>query len=111
MILAQKNVVMFGPAWIPEDQSFQICPDNLDQISRALSALFIGLGFRVRDVLADMILDQFHRETIYGASNRCNEIEYLAARSLVFQSPLDGFELPFKSPDARQQLFIGLYVT
>ena len=74
--------------------------------SCALSALFIGLCFRVGDVLADMILNQFHRKTIYGPSNRGNEIEYLTARGLVFQSPLDGFELPFKSADARQQLFI-----
>jgi len=42
-------------------------------------------------MFADMILDQFHGKPIYGSSNRGDKIEDLTARSLVFQSPLNGF--------------------
>ncbi|OAO02217.1 hypothetical protein A8B75_12265 [Sphingomonadales bacterium EhC05] len=71
-----------------------------------MGALLISVRFRVRDVIADMIFNQFHRKPIYGPSHRGNKIEYLTARSLVFQSPLNSFELTFKAADAGQQFFI-----
>lgn len=61
-------------------------------------------------MLANVFFDQLNCEAIRGTAYRCNEIQYLAARSIFFKTSLNCLNLAFEPPYAREQFFIGIYM-
>ena len=60
----------------------------------------VTIRIGVCDVVADVILDQFHGETVHRPAHGSDEIEDIGAIGLGFERALDGFHLALEAADA-----------
>ncbi len=64
----------------------------------------IGIGLRVRNVLADVVFDQFSGQPSDSTPNRRDQVQDLPARSVTFQRSFHRLDLSLEPPNAGEQL-------
>jgi hypothetical protein len=68
----------------------------------------IGIGLRVRNVLADVVFDQFSGQPSDSTPNRCDQVQDLTARGVAFQRSFHSLDLSLKPSNAGEQLVFVL---
>src|SRR5262245_25013684 len=81
--------------------SFKILLHNLDEFVRAIGPFGTARG--MKDMFADVILDQFRHEAVHRPPDRCDEVQDFGAWRRT-DGPFDGLHLPFQATDAGNQL-------
>jgi hypothetical protein len=77
---------------------FHVATDHGDQFVGAVPSLGIRKA-RFRDMMLDVIDDDFIEKAIHCPTNCGNEMQDLRALGIAFQAPLDGVHLASNPPD------------
>lgn len=79
--------------------------DDLDElVGRATRRLFVGVG--IDEMGADVVLQYDGEEPVHCPAAARDLLQHVGASLLLFERPLDGFDLPLDATNPVEQLLL-----